>query len=721
MNKERPTENRLSWLRGDAPCLLALAVIAVLAHRPWFDPRTILTSGDWQYWPDEAVRQLHYAWITWLHLYNFGDANPQLPFYGFKVIWSLLVNLGLHYDQATKLTFFIPISFLLFVSPYVLARRLTGDPLIAFVVALFYGTTTYGVVNQVPIQFVYALAPLTLYLLIRAFEEPTVSRWLVFALVYTVGIIYEVRIMYAVTLVLAIYALLAAPWSRRTVKPMLTGAAAVLGLNLFWFLPTFFTGVAASVSDLVSRGLFGSFLFDLPHAFNIFTWTWTGGHIGEDFTLHPVIWYFWLYPLAAFAALLVAAKAERRRVAAFAAIALVGIFLGKQESEPFPGVYSWLYGHLPGFNLFREASKLYIVIAVGYAGLIGFTLLALKRGAGTRLRRVLFFGLAAALTAASLWTLKPLFTLEIGGLFEAKSVPHDLAVAHDLINAQPGMSRTLWLPSAPVWAAFSDEHPRAGLRSLLSGPWKRYVLTQPDGTPLPPDAQILGFVSRPDLQELLDAGSFEFIFVLPTGPPGGYYSFGTDLGRSAIVNALDASGQLERVDLGTNGMLAYRNRGYRPPVYLSAASDVLAPDQAITAVDPAFIDPAHYQVHLRGVRGIAYLHFTESSDPDWKLRVGPFSWLAAIFRKDYFLPNTIRSQDAAGLNTFLLDPRTVCAAGQCRMNPDGSYDADVTLFFRPQAFMLFGGAVSILTLLACLAYLIIRRRPKRALAGASEI
>lgn len=55
----------------------------------------------------------------------------------------------------------------------------------------------------------------------------------------------------------------------------------------------------------------------------------------------------------------------------FALLSVIGILLGKQVSEPWGNLYYFLYDHLPGFNAFREASKFYILVVLGYAVGIG--------------------------------------------------------------------------------------------------------------------------------------------------------------------------------------------------------------------------------------------------------------------------------------------------------------------------------------------------------------
>jgi|GEM_PF-7061107 len=58
---------------------------------------------------------------------------------------------------------------------------------------------------------------------------------------------------------------------------------------------------------------------------------------------------------------------RRRYILFFAVLSVIGILLSKQVSDPFGNLYYWLYDNFPGFNAFREASKFYILIALGYA------------------------------------------------------------------------------------------------------------------------------------------------------------------------------------------------------------------------------------------------------------------------------------------------------------------------------------------------------------------
>ena len=131
-------------------------------------------------------------------------------------------------------------------------------------------------------------------------------------------------------------------------------------------------------------------------------------------------------------------------------------------------------------------------------------------------------------------------------------------------------------------------------------------------------------------------------------------------------------------------------------------------------------------MHLTNVTSSVFVNFSESFDPNWKVRVDPFAWYDA-FGANYFLPDAFHSESDATLNSFLIDPRYIrqnLPASAYKVNPDGSLDMDLTPYFKPQSYFYAGAIVSGATLLACLGYLgwdLTRRRKKKLAAIAREI
>src|SRR5207247_1280407 len=84
---------------------------------------------------------------------------------------------------------------------------------------------------------------------------------------------------------------------------------------------------------------------------------------------------FLVIPIFAYSGLLFLKNAKKPRVLlSFAFIGLVGAFLAKGANEPFGILYLWLFDHFPGFIMFRDPSKFYLLVAIAYSILITFSL-----------------------------------------------------------------------------------------------------------------------------------------------------------------------------------------------------------------------------------------------------------------------------------------------------------------------------------------------------------
>src|SRR2546430_1470903 len=339
----------------------ALLAVAFISHLQWFNPYSILTHSDWSYWPQQALKELWYSWGTWVDFQGIGVPNVQIPFIVFNIIWSALANLGFNYDVATKITFFIPVAILGFVSPYLLSKNLTSNKLIALISALFYGTVSYFLVRQtahLTIALVYALTPLIILSFKKALETNKAYQWVLFVLLYSIGIGYEVRIMLIVSAVLSLYFLIFyLSQIKKNIKSIAISTMILLDLNVYWILPTVLGGLTSNIAQIAQRGLFGNFLFDLSHALASADSSWTGSLPNQDFTLQPILLSFWFFPILAFSAFLFRdrlSKKENTAVIFFAVVSLVGVFLTKQSDVPLTSAYRWLYDHLPTFSLFRE-------------------------------------------------------------------------------------------------------------------------------------------------------------------------------------------------------------------------------------------------------------------------------------------------------------------------------------------------------------------------------
>ncbi|HLZ14464.1 MAG TPA: hypothetical protein VKQ34_00555 [Candidatus Saccharimonadales bacterium] len=548
-----------------------LLAVAIGSHLLWFKPGTALFNNDWLHRPNATMPQAWDLQALWKGFLNFGVPNVQIGYFLVTILWPVIGFLGGSFDAAVKLTVMIPITLLGFLGPYFVMRRLLGQQFVAFVCALFYGTTTYFLLLetvQLPIAFVYALSPVVVLCMARALDSMRLRDWLLFAVVYTIGACYEVRIMYIVTAILALQVVVFADWKQVRKAwwvPLLTGAVLV-GLNAFWLLPSALGGVGSTITQL-TNGLFGNWLFDLPHAITLSASNWTGGATSGGFTLEPILPYLWIVPVVAFVPLALGVhilpKPLRAQILFFLPLAVIGIFLTKQVLDPLPQAYPWLYAHFPGFSLFREASKFYLLTAWGYMGLIGLGLMTIRR-----IYRSLFWVAAVGIVAVACINLRPLVTGDIATLFKGRNMPADYAIVNAKIAADPPMTRALWVPTYSQWAYFDVTHPKVSATAVMGQEWA-YIANSSDASSL--HARFTAMLSGPLAEQAMNAASIHWV-VVPlrdsTNDDNIFNLVGNN--RQFYIDTLNNVPWLKRVNAGTQEVALYENTHYQPPVTVAA-------------------------------------------------------------------------------------------------------------------------------------------------------
>jgi hypothetical protein len=107
----------------------------------------------------------------------------------------------------------------------------------------------------------------------------------------------------------------------------------------------------------------------------MFDSSWTGAMPDQNFFAQKIPLYMRFYPFVIlsgvfyffkekYITLFKGKKVDENLFIVFFVLRIIGVLLTKQSSRPFDGLYEWLFLNVPGFNLFREASKFYIITAL---------------------------------------------------------------------------------------------------------------------------------------------------------------------------------------------------------------------------------------------------------------------------------------------------------------------------------------------------------------------
>lgn len=682
-----------------------LLILCIASHLYWFDPRKILTFSDWYYWPLTPLRELFYSEGTWInHWDGFGQSNIQLYFNGFQMIWSLLANLGLGFNISSRLTVLIPISILGFVSPYILIKKITKDNLIAFTIGLFYGSATYFLDLQTAhlyIAFFNAIAPLIVYFFMNAFEKNKIIDWIKFAFVFTIGIIYEVRIGYIFSIILFFYFLFfyGAEYKKYIKGLFLSGFLLIL-LNLFWLLPLFLGHIYGQVLQIANRGLFGNQLFNLNYAFTLFQWSWTGYKPNQTFDPQHLPLIFWIVPLIVFFTISFKKIVYRKEMMFFLLITLIGIFFAKQSANPFPYIYYFMYTHFPGFNLFREASKFYLLIDLGYAVLIAYVLLNFKTNIINK--KINYFRIFIfLLLTISFLNLFPLFTTKIQTLFVPRHIPSDYLTINSSILGETEYYRILSVPTYSRWVVDSNLHPRISFIDEIYGEWKNIL---PKNLKDNSEAKtMMDLAQEPYFNNLLDISSIKYVLVPledKTNDDNFFIYYGGS--RNYYINSLNKLSFLRMVNLGNTNALVFQNQNYRPHIYKTNSLENIFKNIPYDAVKYQSINPTEYKVYLGKLQANTFINFSEGFHSEWKIRAGDFSWFDAITKPNYFLPDKFHIQNNAGLNSFLINSDYI---KKNYPNLIDKQNVQFTIFFKPQAYYYFGIMVSVISLISIILFI----------------
>lgn len=581
---------------------------------------------------------------------------------------------------------------------------------------MVYSFNTYFLLldsGTLTLRAAFAFFPLVIYFYIKTIETKKTVFAIATTLTAFVICAYEPRAFYIMLWLIFIYfiyhlLIINVEYSLKKIRQIIFFGSLpvflVILLNFFWLYSLSRIG-ALTQNALFDRSLFGNEFLNINYAITLFHPFWTGARLAI-FNVQPIPVYFWLVPI--FALLGLVLNKKNNLIVFFGIIALLGIFLTKQVAIPFTGIYLWLYKHLPGFNAFREASKFYSLIALGYSVLIAAFIDRLwDNHVENFVKRFGKYVLTVFVILLFVWNLKPLVTGEIGTLFVPRFVPQDYITAKNYILKQNDSFRTLWVPTYSRWSIYTNIYPRTSLADIIYSNWENLVESKKayDNSSL----RMMSFFNQPTTDNILNITNIKYVFV-PISDKANDDNFFVYYGgsRQYYINELNKIKYLRKIDIGTKDLVVYENRNYNPHIYLTQEKETIKKDVRVKTDDLSFefINPTEYKITLKNISKPVYLNFSESYHSSWNLRIGNFNWFDVLTKKNYFISDKYHFENDATLNSFYINPSTLCKEFVCRKNNDGSYGIDMTLYFAPQSYLYLGLIISGSTLVVVLAYLL---------------
>lgn len=449
--------------------IILLIVILLFLFRSWFTFTQVLCKGDCIYFFPENLKSFFATPYFW----NTSPAGSGLGFYALPTIAfsppSILLGFFNHFFQLNfeiieKIVWFFPFLFFSFLGALRLGKIVGLGITGIFFWILFYLTNSYIILvldgGQIGIALAYSLLPLVFSFFLTGIEDQKLPYKLAAAVFLGILGFFDLRVSYIAYFVLfsySIFYLLKTGFRHQILLNQISSLALILiipfSFHLFWIIPfTLFktTGLSTFYTE-VSQVSFLSWM-NLANAIYMFHPYWPQNIFGRT---SLISWQFFIIPLLVFSNLLF--KVKNKIVFYLVFLSLLAIFLVKGSNGPFGDFYLWLFKNLPGFYMFRDPSKFYILLSLSYGLLLGFSVDAINK----KLRNLIWIKVAflSVLFFCFLLLIKPFLLQEMKGTFKPLSVPEDYRVIKEKISQDSQFSRSIWYPNKREFTYSSPQHP----------------------------------------------------------------------------------------------------------------------------------------------------------------------------------------------------------------------------------------------------------------------
>lgn len=645
-------------------------VFVISIYHAWFINAEII-GGDWPYFHQDYLNGLSlypYIWSPFLGN-GVGGINPLLGLYMFSA--SLIVPfvnwLGLSWIMVYKVGWFGLFLFLCVFSVWRLLTVLSfhKNEWALLLGSVVYTTNTYVLMiasgGQMGIALSYSLAPLVLATFISFIQklQQEKPKQIIFSIVsssfiFSIQLMIDARIAYVTAIGLGlcylVFLLLKKIRFVYSISYLAIFVIIASGLNSYWLLPLYFVG---------SNGLdqFSS-VFSSAEGVRFFSFATFENTIS---LLHPnwpenifgmtqiMTFEYLVIPLIAFSCLLFPNGIRvKKYLSFFCILALGGAFLAKGANDPFGGIYIWMTDHIPGFIMFRDPTKFYVLIALSYTLLIPYSFEKISQRVNKR--RLSNRYLVIILLFIWIILIRQSVMGELRGTFVSREVPSEYTELNTLITRSPEFSRVLWVPRQQRFSYYSLDHIAVEAEPLFQAT---------------NSAELKQALEKTDTIDRLSNLSIEYV-VVPYDSLGELFL--TDrtydpTKRAEWENTLDKFPWLAKIQEGP--LTIYKTSSYKDKIWLESNEHLtykrLAPDKY--AVEFTTENPTE-------------LNFSENFHDGW------------IFSTNKGIINAQKT--AYGLNKF-------------EITKPGYYSG--TVYFLPQRFVTYGMMVSIITGLGILIVL----------------
>jgi len=701
-----------------APVLLLLLVLVIF--HSWF-ASGLLLSFDFPFYSQLMMKgaglQL-YAW-DW-HLGFDGFAGFFSPYsWVFPLIYMPQVVfgnlLGMDWASIERVVYLYPLLILLIFSPIFFFKTLFPRNKFYLISVLVFSFNTFSLLmagGEIFIALAYALMPLIFALFLKITDyglritdfRERMKHSVILGLVLAAQIMVDPRIAYVTMFAVGLYLLFIIvlrianyEWriksemrntqliNYKIIIYLLIPFIITVLLHSFWLIPTVLYGknpvVALGSSYSTTEAVKYLSFTKLEQTISLLHPNWPENIFGMTYFMR---WEFLLLPILAYASLLFIKRkqtADNRKqiftkssqlddlttlrlddnkvILFFALLGLIGAFLAKGANDPFGELYLWMFGHIPGFIMFRDPSKWYPLVAISYSILIPFSVLKIYEWLKSRSKFSIFnfqFLIKSKIFNASnlfllvvvcylLFLISPALSGQLGGMFKKTTIPQDYVKLEKFLYDQPSFFRTLWFPSKQRFGFYSNTHPEMSARILFN---------------TFDDDELLNRFSDRGVERLLQEASIKYVIV-PYDSEKEIFITDRKYDNTRYLRTISWLQEIKWLKevLGFGKIKVFELSNFKDHFW-SPAKNI--------KITYNYINPTKYLVSIKNANKDDLLVFSEAFDPKWSSdSLSPIPYLLS--------PNL-------NLNSFVLPE-------------NGDYSLEI--YYKPQKWVDLGTKISLIT------------------------
>lgn len=384
-------------------------------------------------------------------------------------ITGILSNLGVTFPILEKFFLLVPTLIIGVYGILKLTKNLNFSSSARLICALFYLTNTYILLlidgGQLSIGLTFAFFPISFMAVERSLTGQIREKILAGIAVSVLGFL-DIRFVYILLILCLIrffYQFLfldkekIKKWILGWLKTGLVVSPIVLGLNFYWLLPLLKDPTSKTTYSLFTQ--FSSSNLNLGHPLFLISPHWYKNIFG---VISPLKWEFVLIPILVFLAPIL--RPKNQSLGFWLLVALISAFLTKGDAQPFSSFYRWLFNNIPYFSIFQDSTKLFVLVALSYTVLLGFTLEGIKQKIKFQeLKTVLFLFTILYL----LFLARPVWLGWMTGTFSQTPYQKEYQKLGSILQQDMNFSRIFWIPSFPPLGYLSSSHPRVEAARLV--------------------------------------------------------------------------------------------------------------------------------------------------------------------------------------------------------------------------------------------------------------